>query len=412
MKFGLEGISRLLRGLGDPQKQFRAIHVAGTNGKGSVASMLAAIFTAAGYKTGLYTSPHLERFEERIRIDGKPVPQRSVASLVTTLRPSLRKFKPTFFEATTALAFTYFAKSNVDIAIVETGLGGRLDSTNVLRPCLTIITGISLEHTEILGNTIEEIAGEKAGIIKKGIPCVTGAVDAKAVKVFRRACRKQNTRLIVASAKTIAEKKCTLEGTQVDAVVGKSPLEDLVLSLPGHYQLRNLAVVLEAVNQVRASGDYTLADDSIREGLANVREFSGLTGRLTIMSKKPLAVVDVAHNAEATGQLVDTLQRLGFRKATVVFGVMKDKDHVGMIHSLAAITDHAVAVAARSARSRSASDVAATFAKEGCKVRAALSVQEGVRFAFESAPKKGLILVTGSHFVVGEAIPAFNRKRT
>ena len=411
MKFGLEGIARLLRWLGNPHKTFSTIHVAGTNGKGSVASMLAAVLTAAGYRTGLYTSPHLVSLEERIRIDGKPIPKKAVTAIVSRLRPLIRKHRPTFFEATTALAFKHFAEEEVDIAIVEAGLGGRLDSTNVLRPLVSIITTISLEHTEILGNSIEDIVLEKAGIVKKNTVCITGIRDVKGLKVVRKVCKEQNAPLSVATNYRIKERKNSLEGSLLDINIGGVSFERLSVSLPGHFQFGNLAVVLETINQLRKIGKYVLSDDAVREGLAHVQELSGLTGRLTTVLEKPLVIVDVAHNAEAVAQLVDTLSRLRLKKITVVFGVMKDKDHAAMVHSLASVTEQAIAVAARSERSRSASDVAAAFSDEGCRVRAALSVQEGVHLALETVPKKGVILVTGSHFVVGEALLVLARKR-
>lgn len=411
MKFGLEGTARLLRGIGNPHKTFPVIHVAGTNGKGSVASMIASVFTAAGYRTGLYTSPHLIRFEERIRIDGKAISPKAVAAIATRLQPLIRKHGPTFFEATTALAFRHFADREVDIAIVETGLGGRLDSTNVVRPVLSIITNISLEHTEILGNSIEEIAREKAGIVKKDTVCTTGIRDAKALKVLRKVCNEQNAPLFVATNYRIKERECSLKGSYFDIDAGDVSFKRLFLSLPGHFQVDNLALVLESVRQIRKMEKYKLSNDAVREGLANVGELSGLAARLTTVLEKPLVVVDVAHNAEAMSQLVDSLRRLIEKKLIVVFGVVKDKDHGAMVRHLAPITDQAVAVAARSERSRSASDVAAAFADERCRVRAALSVQEGVHLALESAQKKGIILVTGSHFVVGEALKVLIRKR-
>ena len=387
MKFGLDGITRLLRRLDDPHKDYPAIHIAGTNGKGSVASMLAAVFTSAGYKTGLYTSPHLVRFEERIRIDGKMISQKSVASILTELRPSIVRQKPTFFEATTALALKYFSEKKVDIAIVETGLGGRLDSTNVLRPSVSIITNLSLEHKEILGNTIEDIAREKAGIIKKDTACITGIREFKALKVLRKVCREQNAPLFVATNYQCKERKSSLDGSYLDMKIGGMSFGRLSVSLAGHFQLANLAVVLETLKQVRTMGKFTLSDDSVRSGLSHVQELSGLTGRLTTVAVKPRVIVDVAHNPEATAQLVDSLKRLRLKKLTVVFGVMKDKDHASMVRRLAAITDQAIAVAAHIERSRSASDVAAAFAAEGCRVRAALSVQEGVQLALETVPK-------------------------
>jgi dihydrofolate synthase/folylpolyglutamate synthase len=411
MKFGLAGIRRLLRVLDDPQKEFPSIHIAGTNGKGSSASMLAAIFTAAGYKTGLYTSPHLVKFEERIRIDGKPVSQKAVAEIVTKLSPAIRKHKPTFFEATTALAFKYFADKKVDVGIIETGLGGRLDSTNVLKPRVCVITNIGLEHTEILGDSIEAIAREKAGIIKQKTACMTGVTNRSALNVLRRESRERHAPLVVATDYELVERKTSLRGSMVDISVGGLAYEKLFVSLPGQFQYGNLAVVLETINHLRSMEEFELPDEAVRRGLANVQELSGLTGRLSIVAEKPLVIVDVAHNADATARLVASMKQLVSKKATLVFGVMKDKDHRGMVHHLASISEQVIAVAAHSERSRSASDVAAAFAREGCRVRAALSVREGIRIALEEAGTTGLVLVTGSHFVVGEALPALNRKR-
>jgi dihydrofolate synthase/folylpolyglutamate synthase len=327
------------------------------------------------------------------------------------LRPAIKKHAPTFFEATTAIAFKHFAEKKVDIAIVEAGLGGRLDSTNVLRPLASIITSISLEHTEILGDSIEEISREKAGIVKKNTVCITGIQDIRGLKVLQQVCKEQNARLAQVTKYRVRERDCSLKGSWFDIHRGEAAYKQLFVSLPGHFQSRNVLVALETVNQVRKMNSYELSDEAVFEGFANIQELSGLTSRLTIAQEKPLVVVDVAHNANAMAALVDSLGRLGLKKLTVVFGVMRDKDHVAMVRSLARITEMAIAVAPHSTRSRSASDVAAVFADEGCNVRAALSVQEGVHLALESVPKRGVILVTGSHFVVGEALPMLNPKR-
>ena len=201
MKFGLQGIRTLLTSLDHPEKQFSSIHIAGTNGKGSTASMIAAIFTAAGYKTGLYTSPHLVSFNERIRINGKAISSQAVARLATAIHPEVKRNNCTFFEAVTAMAFKYFAESKVDIAVVETGLGGRLDATNILQPLVSVITTIGLEHTQILGASLEKIAFEKGGIIKKGVPCVTGVKSQKAVRVLSNICAKKEIAIDSSSSK-------------------------------------------------------------------------------------------------------------------------------------------------------------------------------------------------------------------
>lgn len=411
MKFGLEGISRLLKELKDPQKEFPSVHIAGTNGKGSTASMLAAMLTAAGYKTGLYTSPHLVKFEERIRIDGKAIPRASLSRLTTFLKRSILRHHPTFFEATTAIAFAHFAQREVDVAVIETGLGGRLDSTNVLRPVCSVITNIGLEHTEILGDTLEKIALEKAGIVKKDTPCVTGIREPRALAVLKRACRQNHAPLFLGTGYRARVREATLEGTLVDFTLGKNKYKNLRVSLPGQYQLGNLGVALRAVQVLNDSGSFRIDEAAIRNGLASVREKSGLSGRLEVIHEPPLIVSDVAHNVDAVRNLCEAWRRLKKERPILVFGVAKDKDHVSMVRHLARLSDQVVAVAAHTPRSRSASDIAAAFEREKCRTRAALSVEGGIRLAMELAGPNGTILVTGSHFVVGEAVAALGLKR-
>ena len=411
MKFGLEGISKLLDALGNPHLRFPSIHIAGTNGKGSTASMLAAVFTAAGYRTGLYTSPHLVSFRERIRIDGKPIPQRAVAELMSRLGRYIRKQRPTFFEATTALGFAWFAKQAVDIAIIETGLGGRLDSTNVVRPIVSVITSIGLEHTDILGDTIEKIAMEKAGIIKKGIPCVTAVDDRQALGVLKQVCKERRAPLVTLGGHTVAVRNESLKGTIVHLKVGKSRYESLNISLPGRFQIRNAALALATIDQVSNASEFRLSDRSIRAGLSKIQDLTGLAGRLSLIQQKPPIIVDVAHNPDGMIQLVAALKRLGIKDLVLVFGVMKDKDQVAMVRSVEPIAAEVIAVAARTERSRSASDVAAAFTKGKIKVSAALSVSEGVRLAIQHSSQRTPILVTGSHYVVGEALEYLTTKK-
>jgi dihydrofolate synthase / folylpolyglutamate synthase len=411
MKFGLDGISRLLKELNNPHRKFPSVHVAGTNGKGSTASMLAAILTAAGYKVGLYTSPHLVNFEERIRIGGRVIPRKTVAQLTNRLQASIKKRQPTFFEATTAIAFAYFAEQEVDIAIIETGLGGRLDSTNVLRPLVSVITNVGLEHTEILGDSIEKIAFEKGGIIKRGTPCVTGISETRALRVLKRLCKQNHAPLIPGTRYRARVRESDLSGMLLDFTIGKTALKKLQLSLAGQYQIVNLGVALAAVQSLKDVSQLAIGEGAIRAGLAAVQQLTGLSGRLTVVQEHPLVIADVAHNSDAIRNLCDTWKRLRKERPIVVFGVVKDKNYSAMVHDLARIAGQAVAVAAHTVRSRPASDVAAAFEKEKCRTRAALSVEEGIRLAIQFAGNDGTILVTGSHFVVGEAMEALGRKR-
>ncbi|MEK7669976.1 MAG: Mur ligase family protein, partial [Bacteroidota bacterium] len=238
MKFGLRGIRQLMKGLDHPHRKFQAIHVAGTNGKGSTACMLAAMFTAAGYKTGLYTSPHLLDFRERIRINGKQISEANVTRLVRRLKGDARRFRSTFFEVTTALAFQYFAEKKIDIAIVETGLGGRLDATNVVTPLVSAITGIGLEHTEILGKTIEKITLEKAGIIKRNVPCVSGVDMPNARRILLDVCKNRGSTLMDFGEMKWKLRSSTLDGMVVDLRLRDCSIENLKIDLAGSFQVK------------------------------------------------------------------------------------------------------------------------------------------------------------------------------
>jgi dihydrofolate synthase/folylpolyglutamate synthase len=411
MKFGLEGITRLLKVLDDPHRKFATIHIAGTNGKGSTASMLAAMFTAAGYRTGLYTSPHLVDFTERIRIDGKQISRRQVARSVDVLRPVIVKHQPTFFEATTAIAFAHFAEKKVAIAIIETGLGGRLDSTNVVKPLVSVITNIGLEHTEVLGTTIEEIAGEKAGIIKNRVPCVTAVSQRSALAVIRAVCQKRNARLIRASRFGASIREMSLFRTIADVSVRRIRYERLRCSLPGTVQLRNVALALATIQEVNRSGEFSVSEPLIRLGLSRVQKLTGFNGRLSLVRRNPPVIIDVAHNADGTRQLAASLHDLDLNNLIVVFGVMKDKDCGAMARAWEPLASDVIAVAARTERSRPAGEVAAAFTMPPGRVTAAFSVGEGVRLAVQRSHQRTPILITGSHFVVGEALKALAEKK-
>ena len=404
MKLGLHGIRTLLATLGNPHRNFPSIHVAGTNGKGSTSSMLAAVFTAAGYRTGLYTSPHLVSFTERIRIDGKPIPRKDVARLTNLIKRQVKRQKATYFEAVTAIAFKYFSDSKVDIAIVETGLGGRLDATNVLRPLVSIITNVSLEHTAILGNTLESIAYEKAGIIKRAIPCVTGIVESKPLAVVRRRARAMEAPLINARTVDIRVIKSTLDGFVVNAKGRLASYHRLRVSLAGNYQIRNLRAVLCALEVICLGGGYSIELRHIREGLGNVESLSGLRGRLNVLHRRPLIIGDVAHNPDSTRRLVQALEELKIRNVFLVFGVVQDKDYSRMVRFLKPVTQSAILTKARTERSRATADLSAEFARQRIHVS---DVTRSVARALDRAigmRKQGLpILIAGSHYVLGEA---------
>lgn len=408
MKFGLHGIRTLLASLDHPEKQFLSIHIAGTNGKGSTASMIAAIFTAAGYKTGLYTSPHLVRFNERIRVNGKEISSRAVARLATAIYPEIEKNNYTFFEAVTAIAFKYFAESKVDIAIVETGLGGRLDATNVLQPLVSVITTIGLEHTQILGTSLEEIAFEKGGIIKKGVPCIIGVKSQKAVRVLSTICAKKKSRLIRVHQNKILVRQSSLDGLLVDFCVPRKEIRNVRVSLAGKHQAMNALLAIYAVEIATQQNNFNIDEKSVREGLGHIQRFSGIQARLSIVQKNPLVLADVAHNPEAMRVLCVSLKRLRLGRIHIVLGLMQDKNYLTIISALCQIAKSVFVVEAQTERSRRTADLAQEIRRVGLAVKEFHNVADGVSSALkqrDGAP----ILITGSHFVVGEAI-AFLKK--
>ncbi len=411
MKFGLAGIRSLLKTAGNPEREFPTIHVAGTNGKGSTCSMLAAVLTAAGYRTGLYTSPHLVSFTERIRIDGKPIPARAVTRLTSLFSGQVRRQKATFFEAVTAIAFKYFADEKVDIAVIETGLGGRLDATNVLRPRISVITNVSLEHTEILGRTLEAIAREKGGIIKPRTPCVTGVAERGPVEVLRKIAKEKHAQLLMSRDVKVRTKSVSLSGLIVDVTAEGRKYSRVATSLTGSYQIANLATVFRTLGVLNAQKDFSVSERAIRQGLRNVFHFAGLEARLSVVHRRPLILADVAHNPDAARYLASALMGLGVRNVFLVFGVVKDKDYRSIIQALRPVTRHAVVTEARTPRSRPVTDLTAACLSEGIEVvGTSRRVPSAVRYALSSARNHEPILITGSHYVVGEAL-AYLRSR-
>ncbi len=398
----------MLTSFDHPEKQFSSIHVAGTNAKGSTASMIAAIFTASGYKTGLYTSPHLVSFNERIRVNGKPIPSRAVARLATAIRPEVERNNCTFFEAVTAIAFKYFAESKVDIAIVETGLGGRLDATNILQPQVSVITTIGLEHTQILGESLEKIAFEKGGIIKKGVPCIIGVKSQEAIRVLTSICAKKKSKLIRVNPNKVFVRQSSLDGLWADFYITGKKIRNVKVSLAGKHQAMNALLALNTVEIAAQRGNFIIDENAIREGLTHIQEFSGIQARLSIIQRNPLVLADVAHNPEAMRILCESLKQLRLGKIHIVFGLMQDKNFPTIISSLRKIAKSIFVVKAQTERSRCTSELAREVRRVGVSAKEFNNVADGVSSALRQhndAP----ILITGSHFVVGEAITFLNK---
>lgn len=382
MKFGLRNIRVLLRTVGNPHRKIRTVHVAGTNGKGSTSAMIAAIYRAAGYRVGLYTSPHLVRFNERIRINGHDIVDNDIARIVRTLRPAIEKTQATFFEAATAVAFRYFAERNVDIAVIETGLGGRLDATNVVRPLVSVITSIGKDHTEQLGKSYASIAREKAGIIKSAVPVVVGKIHGTALTEIRKKAAVQRSPLLV--SRTIALPA------------------DVSLQLRGSYQSDNARCAVAAV--AVTAGKFLIGDKAVKAGLENTMEYSGLRGRCEIVRHSPTVILDVAHNPDGIRALVGQLKSIAVKKFIVVFGVMKDKDYASMLRELKKLSPIMVCTQPDTDRALPVHVLYDLSRVLNYRTLASSSVIDAINRARKLAGKNGTVVITGSHYVVGEAM--------
>ncbi|MCL2074737.1 MAG: bifunctional folylpolyglutamate synthase/dihydrofolate synthase [Marinilabiliaceae bacterium] len=387
-----------------PHKNFKTIHIAGTNGKGSVSSMLASILQESGYKTGLYTSPHLRDFRERIKINGQMIPEEKVVDFVSENNEIINKIKPSFFEMTVAMAFNYFEKSKVDIAVIETGLGGRLDSTNIITPILSIITNIGFDHLALLGNTLLKIAKEKSGIIKKGVPVVIGQFQENVFDFLFEKALYLNAHLSIADEnyKAVVATSCE-KYKSVNIFKGSEfYFSGLKLPLLGDYQLKNLQTTMQAVENLQKSG-FSISADNISKGIKNVIINTGLEGRWQIISKNPTIICDTGHNEDGIREVVSQLAKIEFQQLHFVFGSVNDKD-LTKIFSL--LPQHATyyftkANIPRSLDTKTLQKNASLFGLHG---ECYESVTEAVAAAKINADKNDLIFIGGSTFVVAEII--------
>ena len=328
-KANLDNTIEICRVLGNPEKKIKCVHIAGTNGKGSVSHMVASVLQSAGYKTGLYTSPHLTDFRERIRINGKKIPKSKVVAFVSDYRKSFEAIQPSFFEYTFGMAVKYFADERVDIAVIETGMGGRLDSTNVVNSIVSVITNIGLDHTQFLGETTEQIAFEKAGIIKRSVPVIIGQTQDDVLPVFQKKAQANDAELIIADKffKVVNARKTNGIHPlyQVDILrEGKLYLENLKCPLTGNYQLKNIVTSLQVVEVLKLHG-YFIDSSHTQQGIRNVKKNTGLKGRWQILGKSPLIICDTCHNVDGMKEVVAQLNEMQYKKLHFVLGFVKDK---------------------------------------------------------------------------------------
>jgi dihydrofolate synthase / folylpolyglutamate synthase len=388
--------------IGDPHKKIKTVHIAGTNGKGSVSHMLAAVFQSAGYKTGLYTSPHLRDFRERIRINGDMMPQDDVVEFVERIRPAMEQIEPSFFEITVAMAFDHFARQQVDIAIIETGLGGRFDSTNIITPEICVITNIGWDHMNILGDTLEAIAGEKAGIIKPGRPVVIGETLPETRQVFLETAAIVKAPIFFASEERKAIEWKYEGGELVVEVVklGTDEKNFYRLDLPGIYQTKNLVTVLEALHQLHLLG-WNLHETQAKNGLRKVKKTTGLHGRWDVIKHHPEVVLDVAHNAEGIQQVLMQVEMMEPAHLHIVIGMVKDKD-IEKVLSLLPASANYYFTQAHIPRALDAHLLQQQAERFHLKGDTYTDVNTALKAAIAAAKKEDLVIVCGSVFVVGE----------
>lgn len=388
--------------LGNPQQRFKSIHIAGTNGKGSCSHMLAAVLQTCGYSTGLYTSPHLKDFRERIKVNGNMIEQEFIVRFTEKMIPEIDKIDPSFFEITVGMAFEYFAEQRVDVAVIETGLGGRLDSTNIIVPELCVITNIGMDHTNLLGDTLEKIATEKAGIIKQQVPVVIGESAEETDPVFTATAAHRNAPISFADKLRYAADWRHEQGHLFTNVVSRhdGSRATYQLDLPGYYQLRNLVTVCEAVSQLRLLG-FHLPPDKVTSALKQVRKLTGLHGRWETIHQHPTVVLDVAHNEDGMKQLVKQVELSDYHALHIVIGMVKDKD---IDHSLQQLPREAAYYFTQASipRALPADALRAKALAAGLSGGIYPNVNTALQTALAKAGKQDLILVCGSVFVVGE----------
>lgn len=410
MKFGcrpgLERTAKLLEFLGNPHERLKLIHVAGTNGKGSTAAMIASVLSSAGYSTGLYISPHLYKNTERMTVDGREISEEDFTAFALEVLDTVRMMRekgleePTQFEMYTAMAFLYFERKNVDFAVIETGLGGRFDATNVINPILSVITSISYDHMDILGDTIGKIAYEKAGIIKEGRTVIMyPQMFPEAESVIEEASREKNAKLIKAEEASVRLKEYSAQGQVIDFKYNGYDIKDMKLPLIGDHQLKNAAVALTAIAELDRAG-YRVPAEAVKKGIETVK----WPCRLSIVSAEPLILIDGAHNEDGINTLHDALSKyFSDRKKIFVIGMLKDKDYGYAIRKLMPMAYHAVATEPLSERALPASSMAEAIKPYCGSVSAEPDIRKAVEKAKELCGKDSMICICGSLYLAGSA---------
>lgn len=404
--FGLGRITQLLKMLGNPQEQLKVIHIGGTNGKGSTAAMVTSILKSAGYRVGLFSSPHLHNYTERMTINGAEIPQEQVASLLTEIRPLLEEMvrqgfeHPTEFEVNTALALLYFARERVDLVVLEVGLGGVIDSTNVVNPLVAVITNVGMDHMDYLGNTLEEITRVKAGIIKPCCQVVTAADKPEVIRIIEEVCREKQANLVRVGKDVLVE---VLSSTQTGVTINlKGPgisYELLHTPLLGEHQGLNAGVAVAAVKALGAYG-IEIPNEAIYQGLEQVR----WPARLEVMGNEPTVLIDAAHNVDGARTLRKALDDLfSYRKLILVLGMLADKEREKVLELLAPLAEAIIVTRPNSPRAGGWEEMGGLAAKYGSQVEVIVDVAEAVNRGLALAGKEDLVCITGSIYMIAEA---------
>lgn len=404
-KKDLQNILQLCDILGHPQQSLKAIHVAGTNGKGSVSAMLTSILSESGLKCGLFTSPHLKDFRERIQVNGKLIDENFITHFVLNHKNDFEKIKPSFFEWTVALAFQYFKERNVDICVVETGLGGRLDSTNIINPMLSVITNIGWDHANLLGNSLQLIGQEKAGIIKPGIPVVIGERQVEVEKIFIETANHHSSPISFASDNWHLKKlDSDSEKIKLSIFSGDNIfMRNVNCDLTGDYQVKNIITVMECISQLNARTNFTVRKEEIRKGLSSIKKNTGILGRWQILSDNPFIVCDVAHNAEGIREVIKQVYSKQYNHIHIVFGMVEDKNHESILRLLPHDANYYFCCA-KIPRAMNAEILKELGGKWNLKGNSIPSVSRALQEAKNNYGQGDIILVTGSFFVVAEIL--------
>jgi len=401
-KPGLDNSIRLMKALENPQTNYPTIHIAGTNGKGSVSHLLAAVLQCSGYKVGLYTSPHLVDFRERIRVNGEMIDKQYVIDFVADHKKLFDDIEPSFFEATMAMAFDYFSDSKVDVAIIEVGLGGRLDSTNIILPDLSVITNISFDHMGFLGNTLEKIAFEKAGIIKENVPVVIGEALPETRNIFEMRVLEEDAPIYYAEEFI----KVTFKKYESNCmIVETSDTESYKVGLCGMYQLKNIATTLTALHQLKEL-DYKIPDTAVRQGFEKVTELTGLQGRWQILQHSPVVIADTGHNIGGFQYIAEQLKSQSRKTLRIVIGMVNDKD-ISAVLSILPVDAIYYFTQASIERALPANEFLLKGKSYHLNGQAYQTVVQAVKAAINDSDPEDLVFIGGSNFVVGEALPVF-----